>query len=71
MNTVQMKTGTDEPDSTNENIKDLLRQQTYDERMELAKWFQTAVVGWLQDQDPGYELTETDFSEWFKAYAEE
>lgn len=42
---------------TNEAILSLLLQQTYAERMELARFLSTAVIDWISDKndpDPDY-----------------
>lgn len=55
-------------DPTNLKIAKLLKQQTYDERMEMAQWFRdVALDAKTDDQDMDDDL----FAFWFGSWAEQ
>ncbi len=59
---------------TNEKIAELLQQQTYDERMEMAEWFRNVLIDIIGDLADG-ESIEADtiaslLSNWVEAEME-
>jgi hypothetical protein len=57
--------------TTNEKIADLLYQQTYSERMDMAKLLHSMIADWVADGNPFEALTKDDYAEWLEALADE
>lgn len=55
---------------TNQKIADLLQQQTYDERMELAAWFSDSLNDQKTDMGPEEGFMSSDIAGLFGAWAE-
>ena len=58
-----------EIESTDLEVARLIANQTYTDRMDMARWFSAAVQWWLSDQESGYVLTDADFADWFQQWA--
>lgn len=56
---------------TNEKIAELLGEQTYDERVEMAQWLQNALNDQRADLAPEDGFTVADIADLLKFWAEE
>lgn len=57
--------------TTNQKIADLLYEQTYDERLEMAKFLSEAAIDWAVGEGKGIESIDPDyFASLLGAFAE-
>lgn len=47
--------------TTNEKIADLLYEQTYDERVEMAKYLSEAAQDWASEDNGGLTMIDADY----------